>query len=94
MNGRRRITRVQVARLLEVDEGFLVELEEHEIIDTPEGYDRAAIERARVCWTMHHVLGVNLPGLEVALHLLESWEDERRRVLELLRALRDDLSRE
>ncbi len=91
----RRVTRIEVARLLEVEEGFLVELERHDIVvPDPSGrYDRAAIDRARLCWTMHHTLGVNMPGLEVALDLLERWHGERRRVRELLAQLRDELER-
>jgi len=92
MSGRR-ISRVQIARLLELDEGFLVELEQHEIVrPDPEGlYDPVAVERIRVCWTMHHSLGVNMPGLEVALNLLERWQGERRQLRRLLTQLRDEL---
>ncbi len=89
----RRIERIEVARLLEVEEGFLVELEQHEIVtvDPAAGYDWVAIDRARLSWTMYHTLGVNLAGLEVALDLLERWHGERRRVEELLARLRDEL---
>jgi hypothetical protein len=81
--------------LLELDEGFLVELERHEIIapDREGRYGRLSIERVRLCGTMHDSLGVNLAGLEVALHLLESWQAERRRMRELLLELRDELDR-
>jgi hypothetical protein len=92
----RRVTRIEVARLLEVEEGFLVELERHDILelDPQGGYDRVAIDRARLSWTMHHALGVNMAGLEVALDLLERWQGERRRVRELVAQLRDQLERE
>ena len=88
----RRFTRIQIAELLEVEEGFLVELQRHEIIvaGADERFDLVALERVRVCWTMHESLGVNLPGLEVALNLLERWQDERRRTRRLL----EELSRE
>lgn len=93
MSGRR-VTRIEVARLLELDEGFLVELERHELVvpDREGLYDRAALERARVCSTMHG-LGVNLEGVEVVLHLLERWQDERRRLREAIERLRDELER-
>jgi hypothetical protein len=89
----RRVTRVELARLLELDEGFLVELESHEIVSPdPEGrYDCSAIDRIRVSWTMYHSLGVNLEGVEVALHLLEGWHGERRKLSQLLQQLRDEL---
>ncbi|MCB9598017.1 MAG: hypothetical protein H6719_35200 [Sandaracinaceae bacterium] len=88
----RRFTRVQIAELLDLDEGFLVELERHEIVlPGPERrYDAAAVERVRVCWTMHDALGVNLAGLEVVLHLLDRLEAERRHVHELLQRYRDE----
>ena len=46
-----RFTRVQVAELLELEEGFLVELERHELIvcDAEARFDASALERARVC---------------------------------------------
>lgn len=86
----RRFTRVQLAELLELDEAFLIELERHEIVRPgPEHrYDARAIERVRVCWSMHEDLGVNLAGLEVALHLLDQLEAERRRLRELLERYR------
>ena len=88
---RRSLSRVQLAQLLEVDERFVVLLEEHEIVrsDRDGRYDAMSLERVRVCWTMHHSLGVNLAGLEVALDLLDRWQGERRRVHRLLRELRD-----
>jgi len=87
-----RFTRIQIAELLEIDEGFVIELERAEIIGPVEGdrFDAIAVERVRVAWSMYDCLGVNVPGLEVALHLLDRWQGERRRVLELLERLRDD----
>jgi MerR-like DNA binding protein len=89
----RSLTRAELARLLERDEAFLVELERHEIVapDREGRYDRISIERARLCCTMHDSLGLNLEGIEVALHLLEAWQADRRRVRELLLKLRDEL---
>ena len=86
----RRFTRIQIAELLELDEGFLLELERHEIVrpGPEQRYDARAVERVRVCWSMHEDLGVNLAGLEVALHLLDQLEAERRRVRELLERYR------
>ena len=86
-----RIDRVRLAKLLDVEEGFIAELEEHEIVvcDDEGLYDHRAVERVRVCWGMRRSFGVNAPGLEVAVELLERWLAERRRVHELLRELRD-----
>ena len=66
------------------------------LIDSPdypttlEG-DAVAIERIRVSWTMHESLGVNMAGLEVALNLLDRWQDERRQTRRLLSELRERL---
>ena len=86
----RRIDRVQLARLLDIEESFIIELEEHEIVvqDAEGRFDVYAVERVRVCWTMRQSLGVNTPGLEVALDLLDRWQSERRRVHTLLVALK------
>ncbi len=88
----RRATRVEVARILQIEEGFLVELERHELVapDLEGLYDRVALDRARICWTMHHSLGVNLEGVEVVLDLLERWQDERRRVRALIERMREE----
>ncbi len=89
MSGRR-IGRVQLARLLDVEEGFIAELEAHEIVvcHTDGQFDLRAVERVRFCWSMQRSFGVNLAGLEVALDLLERWQSERRRVHELLAELK------
>ena len=76
-------TRIEIATLLEVDEGFVRELAEHEI-----GHIRLSREADLI------VLGVNLAGIEVALHLLDRLHAERRRTRELLARLRDELDRE
>ena len=36
-----------------------------------------SVERVRICWNLHHDMGVNLAGQEVVLHLLERLEQER-----------------
>lgn len=94
MSGRR-VTRIEVAQLLELDEGFLAELERNELVvpDRDGLYDRTAFERARICATMHYALGVNFEGVEVVLHLLERWQDERRRLRETIERLREELER-
>ena len=84
----RRIKRAELATLLDIDEEFVAELVAHEIVvcDEAECFDVVAVERVRVCWSMRG-FGVNMAGLEVALDLLERWQDERRRVRELLAQL-------
>jgi len=86
----RRLTRIEIATLLDLEEGFVLELERHEIImPGPDArFDAPSVERVRICWTMHDALDVNLAGLEVAMSLLERWQDERRRVHTLIEELR------
>jgi hypothetical protein len=83
-----RYTRSQTARLLEVEETFLIQLEEHSIVvlDAEGRYDRFAWERVRISWAMFHTLGVNLEGIDVIVHLLDRMGGERRRALEIVRA--------
>lgn len=89
----RRISRERLVELLEVEEGFVLELEEHAIVSAdPRGtYGGADIERVRICWTMHHQLGVNMEGLGVALQLLDRWHRDRESTLALLERLRAEL---
>lgn len=80
-----RLSRGRVAELLAVEETFLVELEQHDICrpDASGTYSVTDVERVRVSWSMVHELGVNYPGLEVALNLLEQLSRERERLLEV-----------
>ena len=85
----KRITRQQVQSILGVDVDFLRELEREEIIVCDDGgcYAVAVVERIRICQSLHHDLGVNFPGLEVALNLLDTIHGERRQFHEALRWL-------
>ena len=75
----KRITRREVQALLNVDETFLLELEQESIVRCDEEgcYPEASIERVRLCRTLHDELGVNLAGVDVILHLLETIHAER-----------------
>lgn len=80
------LTRDEMRALLEVEEELLVVLEREEIAlpDAEGRYPPNAVERVRICHTLHGELGVNPPGLEVALHLLERIAAERRQFRETL----------
>ncbi len=90
-----RWTRAEVLRLLELSEEDLMEFERAELVrEAPGGlFEAAQVERLRICRTLRHDLGVNLEGVEVALHLLERLQAERRQFLEALRWLREELNR-
>jgi hypothetical protein len=86
----RRITRREVQTLLNVDEAFLVELEREAIVrcDDEGCYPEAVIERVRLCRTLHDELGVNLAGVDVILHLLDTIHAERMQFREVLSWIR------
>ncbi len=72
----------RIAELLAVPEGFVVELCEAGIVALDPNHEGIAfeqvVERVRVSWTLYDELGVNLAGVEVALHLLSVIERDRR----------------
>ena len=82
----RRLTRTEVVRLLQVDEGFIVELEQESIVsrDADDLYAEPQVERMRVSRTLSRDLGVNLAGVEVALQLMDRIHAERRQFVETL----------
>lgn len=83
------MTREELSAGLGCPVDFVASLEAERIIAVHDGaYEEATIERVRVCWGLHEDLGVNLPGLDVVLHLLERLEAERRLHRDALRQLR------
>ncbi len=88
--------RREVISLLELDEAFLVGLEREAIVLPGPGgsFDASAVERIRLCATLQRELGVNLEGVEVALHLMEIIADERREFAEVLAWLRERMAEE
>jgi signal transduction histidine kinase len=82
----KRLTRHELQSRLNVDEGFLLELErELLVIRDEEGwYTEESIERVRLCRTLHDELGVNLAGVEVVLHLLDTIRAERAQFRDVL----------
>ncbi len=74
----------RVAELLSVPEGFVIELCEAGIvvIDNDSLHLEHVVERVRVSWTLRHELGVNLAGIEVALHLLSVIHRDRQHLSE------------
>jgi hypothetical protein len=86
-------TRKQVLELLEIDEDFLVQLEEEEIVSgdasggEPGRYSEQMLERARVAHNLVAVLEVNLPGAAIILRMRDEISELRRRVEELVAEL-------
>lgn len=88
-----RLTRDDVQRLLGVSKEFLLTLEEESVVHADrEGlHGRADLSRIRICWNLHDKMGVNFAGLEVALHLLDRLERERRQFSDVLTWLHDEM---
>ena len=89
----RRMTRREVQTLLDVTEGYLLELEREALIrcDDEGCYAESQLERVRLCRTLQDELGINMAGVEVVLHLLERMDAERRQFREVLDWLRKSL---
>jgi len=87
------VSRQEVQTALDVDEEFLLALEQEEIVacERQGDYAPATVERIRICYTLHEELGVNFAGLEVALRLLDTIQDERRQFQDVLSWLKSQL---
>jgi hypothetical protein len=73
----------RVATILAIPEEFVIELCEAGIIEMEGEYElEYVVERVRVSWTLKDELGVNLAGIEVALHLLSVIGRDRRALLD------------
>jgi len=73
-----------LSRVMSVDERRIVEWVEEGVISVLEihasewRFSGAALRRARIALRLEHDLGVNLPGVALALDLLEELEQFRR----------------
>jgi hypothetical protein len=92
-------TRHQIVELLEIEEGFLLRLEQEEIIhpdappDAPSKYSEQMLERVRVAHNLVRDLEVNLAGAAIIVRLREeiaSMRHQLERLVLELRQLRKD----
>ena len=88
-------SRKQVVQILEIEEVFLVSLEEEEVItvDAPENnpgdFSEKMLERARVADNLVHELDINLPGAAVIVRMREEMAELRHQVERFLEALQE-----
>jgi chaperone modulatory protein CbpM len=74
----------ELSRIMSVDERHIVELVEEGVISVLQidasnwRFSGAALRRARIALRLEGDLGVNLPGVALALELLEELEQLRR----------------
>jgi hypothetical protein len=87
-------TRTQLVEFLQVQEEFLIALEEEEIVrrDAPEEmaeeFSEVMLERARVAANLVEELEVNLPGVAVILRMREEMAGQRRTIEKFVIRLR------
>jgi len=72
-------TLTRVAEILAIPESFVVTVVEAGIVEMHDGVElEHVVERVRVSWCLQEELGVNIAGIEVALHLLSVIDRDRR----------------
>jgi len=87
-------TRIQLVELLEIDTGFLEDLEREEIVQpdaapAAEGeFSERMLERARVAYNLVYELDVNLAGAAIIVRMREDMSGLQHQIEELLNQLR------
>jgi DNA-binding transcriptional MerR regulator len=89
----------EVVEICGVEEAFILRLEEESLIfpvlDRDEKlYALPDVDRVRVARVLFEELGVNLEGIEVALHMREQMIAMQREFEKVLRAIAKDARRE
>jgi len=91
-------TITEVMELFEIEEDFLSDLEDEDIIcpvcrnDRPEKlFSSVEVERLRVAKILFHEMGVNLPGVDVILRMRQNMLEMRRQFDDILEDLARDL---
>ena len=83
-------TRRQLIEILELEEGFVVRLEQEDVVerDAPAGvpgeFSERMLERARVAHNLVHELDVNLAGAAIIVRMREEMARQRHRIEEFL----------
>jgi len=83
------VKRKELLALLDMDEEFLALLEREEIISvcSEEGYSDEDADAARLAKLLMRDLDVNLPGVEVILHMRRNMIEMQHRFREVLEEL-------
>jgi hypothetical protein len=88
----KRYTRTELLSILDCDEGFVLQLEQEEVItrDAPgesgeELYSERMLERIRVARNLIHELDVNLAGAAIIVRMREEIADLQHELARLLR---------
>lgn len=86
-------TRTQILEILSLEDGFLLQLEQEEIVyvdasDPAAPYSEHMLERARVADNLVHELDVNLAGVAVIVQMRENLADVQHQLEAALTELR------
>ena len=88
----------EVVEIFQVDEGFLSELEEEEVIcpsclkgSSVKVFSTGDLENLRLAKILMEDMGVNLPGVEVVLRMRKSMMEMRRQFDDILEDLADQI---
>jgi MerR family transcriptional regulator/heat shock protein HspR len=91
-------TVTEVMELIDIEEDFLSDLEEEDIVcpicrnDNPEKlFSSMELERLRVAKILFHEMGVNMPGVDVILRMRQNMLEMRRQFDDILEDLVRDL---
>lgn len=97
---RRKYLRIsEVVKLCSVDVKFVMRLEEEQLIQPilrrkRKLYPLEQVDRVRVARILFHEMGVNLEGVEVALHMREQLIATQRQFDRILRTMASALKRD
>ena len=79
------LTVTEVVELFQIQENFLLDLEEEEIVcpicqktSPTKFFPPSELEKLRLVKILHEDMGVNLPGIEIILRMRQSMFDMRR----------------
>jgi MerR family transcriptional regulator/heat shock protein HspR len=91
-------TITEVVELFEVEESFLIDLEEEEILcptcqddSTTKLFTSSELEKLRIAKILFEDMGVNVPGIEIILRMRQTMFDLRNQFDAILEDLAEDL---
>jgi MerR family transcriptional regulator/heat shock protein HspR len=91
-------TVTEVVELFEIDENFLIDLEEEEILcptclddPTTKVFSSSELEKLRIAKILFDDMGVNVPGIEIILRMRQTMFDMRKQFDAILEDLAQNL---
>ena len=91
-------TITEVVELFEVEENFLIDLEQEEILcptcrddSTTKLFSSSELQKLRIAKILFEDMGVNVPGIEVILRMRQTMFDMRNQFDAILEGVAEDL---